>query len=458
MSFLQKIAGGGRRDTGMTTGSIIGHLVRFAIPLFIGNVLQQLYNMVDTWVVGNYVSNEAFSAVGTVGPILNLLIGFFMGLSSGAGVVISQYYGAKQEDKVHDVVHTAMTVTLIMAVVITVAGLLLIPALLDLINTPPDVYPQSKTYITILFAGVSTVMIYNMSAGILRAVGDSVRPFLYLAAAAITNTILDLVFVLVFGMGVEGVAFATVIAQTFSAFLSSRDLLRTDTCVKLRIKDLHIDREMLKKVVRVGLPSGLQMSITSFSNVFVQSYINFFGSDVMASWTAYSKIDQLLFLPVSSLALSLTTFIGQNLGSSNVSRAKQGMKAAMKLAIGMTIMLFIPILIFAPSLIAFFNDKGTVVETGGQLLRVISPFYIFIATNNMYISALRGAGNSKVPMLVILLSYVAFRQVYLFIVSKFISNTLLPIAFGYPAGWFVCFLIMFIYYRLHPLSEATKVI
>ncbi len=457
MSFFHRVAGS-KRDTDMTTGSILRHLIVFAVPLLVGNIFQQLYNMVDTWVVGNYVSNEAFSAVGTVGPIINLLIGFFTGLASGAGVVISQYYGAKQNDKVHDVVHTAFTVTLIMSAAITAIGLLMIPLMLHLINTPDDVYAQSKNYLTIYFSGVTGLLVYNMTAGILRAIGDSLKPFLFLVVSTVTNIVLDLLFVLVFHMGVEGVAYATIIAQALSALLATLTLVRTKSVVKLNFRHLHIDGGMLKKVINIGLPSGLQMSITSFSNVFVQSYINHFGSNVMASWTAYNKIDALIFLPVASLSLGVTTFVGQNLGNNDPDRAKQGLRTSLIMSIALTAALIVLIVVFAPDLVYFFNSKPEVVELGGIFLKTLSPFYIFLAVNNMYIAALRGAGNSRAPMLAVLGSYVLFRQIYLFVVSRFISYTELPIGFSYPAGWIMCCIVILIYYHFHPLSKAKRVV
>ena len=272
----------GKRDVDMTQGSILQHIINFAFPLLIGNIFQQLYNTVDTWVVGNYVSNEAFSAVGTVGPIINMLIGFFTGLSSGAGVVISQYYGAKRFDKVHDAVHTSIVMTLLLGVVFTAVGILMIPPMLNLMKTPAEVFPESSAYLTIYFAGVLGLMLYNMGSGILRAVGDSKRPFYFLVVSAVLNTILDLVFVLVFNMGVRGVAWATIIAQFVSAILILITLMRTEICIKLILRDLKMDWEMLKKVVRVGIPAAIQMAITSFSNIFVQSYINYFGAVCMS--------------------------------------------------------------------------------------------------------------------------------------------------------------------------------
>ena len=447
----------GKRDVDMTQGSILQHIINFAFPLLIGNIFQQLYNTVDTWVVGNYVSNEAFSAVGTVGPIINMLIGFFTGLSSGAGVVISQYYGAKRFDKVHDAVHTSIVMTLLLGVVFTAVGILMIPPMLNLMKTPAEVFPESSAYLTIYFAGVLGLMLYNMGSGILRAVGDSKRPFYFLVVSAVLNTILDLVFVLVFNMGVRGVAWATIIAQFVSAILILITLMRTEICIKLILRDLKMDWEMLKKVVRVGIPAAIQMAITSFSNIFVQSYINYFGADCMSGWTAYSKIDQLILLPVQSIALAATTFVGQNLGLNQVERAKHGIRTSLWLGIGTTVVIMIPVLFFAPPLVAFFNSKAEVVQYGSLLLRCISPFYVLTCFNQIYAGALRGAGNSRAPMIIMLCSFVFFRQCYLYIMANFISNEIVPIALGYPAGWFVCSLVMLLYYRRVGLAHTRIV-
>ena len=397
------------RDVDMTQGNITRHIISFAFPLLIGNIFQQLYNTVDTWVVGNYVSNEAFSAVGTVGPVINILIGLFIGLSSGAGVVISQYYGARRYQEVHDTVHTAILMTLIMGVAFTGIGLTMIPYVLRLMNTPANVLPESTAYLTIYFSGIMGLMLYNIGAGILRAVGDSQRPFYFLVVCAIVNTILDLVFVLVFSMGVEGVALATIIAQGISALLVIITLMRTDECIKLKLRDLKIHWPMLKKIIRVGIPAAIQMAITSFSNVFVQSYINYFGADCMSGWTAYSKIDQLLFLPMQSISLAATTFVGQNLGRNMPDRARAGIKRALTLSIVATVILMIPILFFAAPVVRFFNSKPEVVEYGTMLLRLMTPFYVLCCFTQILGGALRGAGNSKATMIIMLSSYVAFR-------------------------------------------------
>ena len=434
------------RDVDMTQGNIARHIINFAIPLLIGNIFQQLYNTVDTWVVGNYVSNEAFSAVGTVGPIINMLIGFFTGLSSGAGVVISQHYGARHFDKVHDAVHTAIVMTLSLGVVFTAVGILMTPYMLTLMKTPAEVIPESTAYLTIYFSGIIGLMVYNIGAGILRAVGDSKRPFYFLVVCAVMNTVLDLVFVLYLHMGVKGVALATILSQGTSAILVLVTLMRTDSCIKLRLRDLRFHWDMLKKIFAVGIPAALQLAVTSFSNIFVQSYINYFGADCMSGWTAYAKVDQLLFLPMQSIALAPTTFVGQNLGRNQVDRAKKGVNCALILAIISTIIMMIPVLIFASPIVSFFNDKPEVIQYGSMLLRWISPFYVLCCFNQVYSGALRGAGNSRAPMVIMLASFVVFRQVYLFAMSH-ICNEIIPIAMSYPAGWFLCSAINTIYFH-----------
>ena len=447
-----------RHDVDMTTGSIVPHLLKFAFPLLLGNIFQQLYNMVDTWVVGNYVSNEAFSAVGSVGPIINTLIGFFTGLSTGAGAVISQFYGAKREDKVREAVHTSILLTLLLGVVFTCVGIFFTPYMLRLMKTPNDVFSQSQIYLTIYFAGILSLMVYNMGAGILRAVGDSGRPFYFLVLTAILNTVLDLVFVLIFGMGVEGVALATVIAQSVSAILVIITLIRSQNCVKLSLKHLKMRWEMTKKIFNVGFPAAFQMSITSFSNIFVQSYVNYFGSDFMAGWTAYNKIDQLAILPVQAISMASTTFVGQNLGCRRDARAKRGVFTACGLAVATTAVFLVPIMIFAPQLVSFFNSKPEVVEYGSILLRVISPFYLLLCINQVLAGALRGAGNSRAAMLILLPCFVVFRQVYLFVMATYICNEFIPIAMAYPFGWALASILLFLYYQKVGLTGKYKIV
>ena len=435
-----------KKSMNMTEGSIPKLLIRFAIPLLLGNIFQQFYNMVDTWVVGNYVSNEAFSAVGTVGPVINMLIGLFLGLSSGASVVISQFFGANKEDRVKDTVDTAIIMTFVLAIVMTVLGLFLKPVLLSLMKTPAEVYVQADRYLTIYFAGVAGLLFYNIGASILQGTGDSQRPFYFLATAAVMNIILDLVFVLVFHMGVEGVAFATIISQGVSAVLTILTLLRSETCVRLQLKGIKFHFDILKRIVTIGIPAALQMAIISFSNIFVQSYINQFGADIMSGWTAYSKIDALMMLPMQSIGLATTTFVGQNCGVGKTDRARKGVAISIVMSFIATVIPMIPVMVFAPTLVTFFNAKLEVIAAGTMFLRWISPFYVLSCPSNVYACALRGSGNSRGPMIIQVSSFVIFRQIYLFIMSNFIANEPIPIAMGYPAGWMVCTIIMAVYY------------
>ena len=457
VTLLKRIFINKKGETDMTEGSILRHLIAFAFPLLIGNIFQMLYNMVDTWVVGNYVENTAaFDAVGSVGPMINMLIGFFGGLASGAGVVISQYFGAGKEDRVRDTVHTAISITVILSAVFTVFGLLMIPTFLQISNTPAHVAPESTTYLTIYFAGITGLLFYNMGAGILRAVGDSTRPFLFLVVSAIVNTVLDLWFVIGFDLGVAGVAYATIIAQGVSALLIVISLMRTKACVRLSPRRLCIRWDILKKIFRVGLPAAIQMAITAFSNVFVQSYINGIENGAaMGGWTAYGKIDQVLLLPMQSLALASTTFLGQNLGKGQVDRAKAGLRTAMLISVSCSVILMIPVMIFAPYLVAFFSEAS--VAYGTLFLRWISPFYVLCCFNQIYAGGLRGAGNSRAAMIIMLTSFVAYRQAYLFIVSNFISNDAIPIAMAYPSGWMLASLLTWLYYRRVDLGKNRLV-
>ena len=444
------------KDVDMTQGNITRHIIGFALPLLAGNLFQQMYNMVDTWVVGKFVSNEAYAAVGSVGPIVNMLIGFFMGLSSGAGVVISQYYGAKRHEDVQRVVHTAIVMTLILGILFTGIGLGMTPFMLSLMKTPENVIPESSAYLTIYFSGIMGLMLYNIGSGILRAVGDSRRPFYFLVVCAVLNTVLDLLFVLVFRMGVRGVALATIASQSVSAVLVLITLLRTQECIQLRLRKLRLHWDMLGKIIRVGIPAAIQMAITAFSNIFVQSYINFFGDNCMSGWTTYAKVDQMIFLPMQSIALASTTFVGQNLGCKQADRARKGVSRALALAIASTLILMVPVLVFAPQIVAFFNSKPEVVEYGALLLRRMTPFYVLCCFNQVYSGALRGAGNSKAAMIIMLTSFVAFRQVYLFVMSR-VWNEILPIAMSYPAGWLLSCVLSTIYFHRTPLDKTRLV-
>ncbi|MGM9643217.1 MAG: MATE family efflux transporter [Eubacteriales bacterium] len=459
----------------MTRGSIVMNILIFALPLLVGNLFQQLYNLVDTWVIGQTGNNAAYAAVGSVGQIVNILIGFFLGLSSGAGVIISQYFGAKDEKSASKTVHTAMALTLIMAVFFTIVGITMTPYLLNIMLRSDGtaesnaIFNEAKAYLTIYFAGVVSLMIYNMGAGFLRAIGDSRRPFIFLIVAAVTNTLLDLLFVFNWGMGTVGVALATVIAQTLSAILTLITLFRSDTCVKLRLKDIKLEKFYLLKIIKVGFPAGVQMAITAFSNVFVQYYVGNAvipggvapGLDMqeaaLSSWTSYSKIDQFIFLPIQSIGLAVTTFVGQNLGVNDTKRARKGTYVAMGVAMAASMAIIVPIIIWAPFWASIFNSDPDIVRTSAMLLRCISPFYLCCCINQTVAAALRGSGNATAPMIIMLSCFVGLRQVMLFIISNFISNEIVPIGMSYPLGWLACAVTLLIYFRRFDMSRSRVV-
>ena len=447
-------------DVDMTEGSIARHLITFAIPLLIGNLFQMMYNMVDTWVVGRFVSDAAFSAVGTLGSVTTLMIGFFTGLSSGAGVVISRFFGARRYDRVRDTVNTSVIMTAVLCILFTLLGLALIPVFLKILDMPGDVRDEAVVYLSIWFSGISGLMIYNIGSAIMRAVGDSRRPFLYLVVAAVTNTVLDLIFVIVFKWGVSGVALATIIAQGLSATLTVISLVRTESCVRISFKGMRFHTDIIRQILVIGLPAAIQLTITSFSNIFVQSYINYFGKEVMGGWTAYTKIDQIVFLPMQSLGLAATTFVGQNIGQNQVKRAEKGANTALLMSLASTAILITPIVIFSGAFVSVFNTNQDIIHYGTLFLRTLTPFYLFWCVNQVYSGALRGVGKSTGPMIIMLSSFVLFRQTYLYIVSNFISNTVLPIAMGFPAGWMLSAVITIIYYKstgLTPKENKQKI-
>ena len=431
----------------MTEGNIWRHLVWFALPLLIGNVFQQFYNTVDSIIVGNFVGKEALAAVGSSDPVINTIIGFFSGMATGAGVVISQYFGARNDKNVHEAVHTTILMTFILSILFTVLGVLMVPPLLRMMGTPDDVFDSASTYLRIYFAGVIGLMFYNMGAGILRAVGDSKRPLYFLIFSAILNVLLDLLFVVVFRAGVAGVAYATIISQALSAVLILLTLTRETAAYRIVWKEIRLNKLMLGKIFRIGLPSALQMGITSFSNVFVQSYINGFGSACMAGVSSYGKIDKFCMLTVQSISLSVTTFVGQNLGAGQLKRAKKGSSIAFFLSIAVSVLMMIPIIIFAPSLVKLFNQEPDVVGYGTLFLRILIPFYLCCCANQVYAGSLRGAGDTKAPMLFMMGSFIVFRHVYLFIASR-LTDSVTWIALGYPFGWLVCSVLIYLYYRL----------
>ena len=432
----------------MTEGSIIGQIIMFSLPLMLGNIFQMLYNTVDSIVVGNFVGKEALAAVGSTSMIVSMLVFFFNGFSIGAGVLISRYFGGKDHSGLHRAIETTMATTFICCVLFTIMGMLGVRPMLQFMATPADVFDDATVYLRIYFMGFSGLLIYNMGSGILRAVGDTRRPLMFLIITSIINTVLDLVFVIGFKMGIAGVATATIISQLISAVLILYLLTSTDEIYKFTWKDIGIDREILGMIFGVGLPTGVQSVITAFSNIFVQAYINHFGSSCMAGWSCYNKLDAFILLPMSSMAMAATTFVSQNVGAGKIRRANEGTRIAVIAATVITFVIAVILYIFSSPAIRMFSSDPTVVEYGSLFIHANVFFLLPAAVNHTLAGALRGRGDSRGPMIIMIVNFVVIRQIYLFVLTNFFVNTPMWVGLGYPVGWVCCCIMEVIYYNL----------
>lgn len=443
----------------MTQGSIVKQLIQFSLPLMLGNVFQMLYNTVDSVVVGNFVGTQALAAVGSTTMIVNIMVFFFNGFATGASVVIARRFGARDQQQLHTAVQTTMATTFVLAVFFTVIGLIGVEPMLRLMATPEDVFGEAAVYLRIYIAGFSGLVIYNMCSGILRAVGDTTRPLYFLILTSVLNIVLDLFFVLKLHMGIAGVAYATIISQFVSAGLTLLLLSSTRDIYRLNWKGLSINTQVLGQIVAVGLPAAIQSVITSFSNVFVQSYINAFGSQCMAGWSAYNKLDQFILLPMQSLAMAATTFVSQNIGANQQKRASKGTVASVSMSLGVTAVIILAVCIFAAPAITLFTPDEAVIEFGVLFVRTNFVFLLFNCVNHVLAGALRGRGDSTAPMAIMLITFVGLRQIYLFVVTRFVANTPALVGFGYPVGWMACCVIEVAYYfirwgRKNPAAPA----
>ena len=440
----------------MTEGSIIKQVILFSLPLMLGNVFQMLYNTVDSIVVGNYVGKEALAAVGSTTIIVNMLVMFFNGFSVGASVVIGQSFGARNEKKLHTAVETTMLMTFIACILFTMIGVFGVKPMLRFMDTPDDVFSDATTYLTIYFLGLSGLLIYNMGSGILRAVGDSTRPLLFLILTSVLNTVLDLVFVIWLKLGIAGVSIATIISQAVSAVLILVLLTQSKEIYRLSWKDLRIDKFILKQIFGVGLPAGIQSVITAFSNIFVQSYVNYFGSTVMAGWSSYNKLDSFIMLPMQSMAMAATTFVSQNIGAGKDDRAKRGTMTTILMSLTVTAVISVILVIFAESAVRLFSKDQDVIDAGALFIHTNTFFLLLNCVNHVLASALRGRGDSRGPMIIMLVAFVGIRQLYLFLITHFVANTPMLVGLGYPVGWTSCFIIEVSYYYFHHVRRWGK--
>lgn len=425
----------------LVNGRIVRTILLFSIPLLIGNLFQQLYSTVDSYVVGNYVGKEALAAVGASNPIVNALIGFFMGLATGAGVIISQYFGAQDYKNVKKAVHSAAAMTIVMSVVLTFLGVTFTPYLLNLVNVPADIFPESKTYLGIYFSGLTFILIYNMGSGILRAIGDSQRPLYYLIIASLINIVLDVLFVKFMNMGVAGAGYATLISQAISSILVVLTLMKETGSHKLILKDIRFHSETLKKMLAVGLPTGFQQSMISLSNLGAQSYINAFGSNVVAGYSASIRIDGFVFLPLQSFNMAITTFVGQNLGARKYDRVKKG--TIMTLLMGLMVIGFIScgLFFFGKEAISLFNSDVEVIKAGRTMQLIFLCAYWVLPFGQILAGVLRGAGKTTGPMIILIVNYVIIRQTYLAIATH-LSSDVRVVFIAWPLTWITNALMM----------------
>lgn len=429
----------------MTSGNIYKKIALFAIPLLLGNFFQLMYNTIDSIVVGNYVGKEALAAVGASTPIINLLIAFFQGLATGAGVVVSRYYGARKQEEESKAIHSFLLFSILFGIALSIVGYFVSPVILRMMNTPSDYYNDADGYLAIYFLGATFLIVYNAGTGILQAVGDSKNPLYFLIATSILNIFLDLLFVKVFGMGVDGAAWATIISECISMLLVINLLMRTKNEYKVTLKNLKIDFSILKQIVEIGVPAGLQGMIVSVSNVIVMAYINQFGSSGVAGFSCSNKIDNFMGLPVNSLMLAITTFVGQNLGARQYERVKQGVRAALVMSISIVVTLGVFVFLFSDSLMRIFTSDMDVIEDGTIILRIMCPCYIFLCFHQVYSGALRASGRSSVPMITSIIAFVLMRQIFLAVAIPLYHHISI-IGIGYSFTWAMAALMTGIYY------------
>ncbi len=427
-----------------TTGSLGKKIIRFSVPLFLGNLFQQLYNAVDSLIVGNILGPKALASVASSGSLIFMMVGFFNGLAIGAGVVISKYFGARDNDRLQKAIHTDLAFGLLSGLFMTVVGVALTPVVLRLMRTPSDIMEGSVTYFRIYSYGIIFCVMYNIAMGIMNATGDSVHPLVYLLISSVANGFLDLLFIKVFGWGVAGAAAATTIGQGLSFLLCMIRLIRTNEIYKVSVRRIKIDVPILREIINYGLPSGIQNSVIAIANVFVQSNFNTFSSTAVAGCGCYSKLEGFAFIPINSFVAAITTCISQNLGAGEHERAKQGARFGIIVCVALAQAIGLLEIIFARPLIAVFNGDEGVVAFGVRQIRIEAPFYFMLALSHSIAGVLRGAGKAKVPMFVMLGVWCIFRVTFISVAMS-LSHTIELVFAAYPLTWTISSIIFIIY-------------
>ena len=430
----------------MTSGAIWKRMILFALPLMLGNLFQQMYNTVDSLIVGRFVGSSALAAVSSSGSLIGMLIGLLSGISSGAGVIVARHFGAQDKEGLHRTVHTIVAFGLVAGVIMTAVGVLLSPQILVWMGTPESVMVESVVYLRIYFCGSLPFMMYNVFVGILQAVGDGRHPLYYLIASSIINLGLDLLFIEGFDAGVGGAALATVISQIVSALLCLAQLMRTKEDYRVDLKAIRFQKDILWQVIRVGLPSGVQNSIIAFANVIVQSNVNAFGEMAMAGYGAYAKIEGFGFLPINSFTLALTTFVGQNLGAMQHERTRKGARFGILMTVTLAEAIGVLVFLFAPQLIALFDPTPEVVAFGVGKARTAALFYCLLAYAHSVAAVLRGAGRAVIPMAIMIAIWCGVRVAFLSITIP-LTHSIQMVYWVYPLTWGISCVLFFLYYK-----------
>lgn len=433
-----------KKASDMTEGNIVKILLLFSVPLILGNLLQQMYNTVDSIIVGNYVGSNALAAVGSSTSLINLLISFCQGASVGAGVIVSQYIGAKNREGIQKAVHTSLAISIVLGITMSIAGILFTPQLLQWMRTPSDVMGESVVYLRVFSLGILFNVVYNMAAGILNAVGNSKRSLLYLGVASTVNIFLDLLFIKTFRMGVMGAAVATNISQMVSCILALYFLIRVDDVYSVCIEKIKIHKDMAIKIIKVGLPTAIQNTVISFSNVLMQSSINIFGSKAMAGFGAYLKIDGFNILPVMSISMAITTFTGQNYGAGKIDRVKKGSTITLIIGLIYTIVTGVLLLTFSRQIMSLFTKDNLVIQAGMEAMKFFCPFYFLLSIMHSFAGTVRGTGKTIPPMIVLLVSLCLFRVLCIQFVLPYF-NTIDAVYALYPISWLIGAVLMVLY-------------
>ena len=429
----------------LTEGVIWKQVLVYLVPIVIGSFFQQLYNMADTIIVGHYVGTKALAAVGSTGPVTSLLVGFFVGVSAGATVVIAQYYGADFPQRVSDAVHTALALALISGLLVTGIGIAITYPLLRSMNMPADVLPDAALYMIVYFAGCVGNLLYNIGTGILRSVGDSRRPLYILIACCVLNILLDLLFVLAFRWGVFGVGFATILSQLISAILVLVCLMKTTDVYRVSLRKIRLHVQVLKEIIRIGLPSGFESVLYNVSNIIIQSYVNAFGTAQIAAWSTTGKLDAIIWLIMQAFGIACGTFVGQNFGAGKYDRMRKCIRTILVMDFGSIAVLSVIVYTFCPFLMRIFTEDAEVIANAAYMMRFFCPFYVMFVFINIFASSIRACGEAMTPMLITTIGICGLRFLWIFLILP-LHHTIGMLSLSYGVSWTVTAAVFTFYY------------